>query len=318
MVKIRPMGAHDVDAVREVEAAAFAAWRQQFSGDGANPPRRTAGNVLACLGKDPEGCFVAEHDGRVVGIIFSRTWGGVGWFGTFAVLPEFQGQGIGKQLISASLDYLRRDPRRTIGLETMPESPNNLGLYLRMGFQTRLLTLLLERSLDRPASQTSLPRWSAAGSGTQERWLADLREATGQIEPGLDYSKEITTAARLGLGETLVLTEGDTAIGMSLVGLVSTREGPAGERAHVEVLALHPQCTGQQTFGLLLTDSEALAREHGRQALTVAVNARHAWAVGQLLERGYRVRRAMVRMVLQGTDDGPTTDACANLSRWAG
>jgi len=34
------------------------------------------------------------HSGRAIlriGFIFSRTWGGVGWFGTFAVLPEYQG-----------------------------------------------------------------------------------------------------------------------------------------------------------------------------------------------------------------------------------
>jgi ribosomal protein S18 acetylase RimI-like enzyme len=99
-----------------------------------------ATNVLTLRENDPEGCFVAEEEGRVVGLVFSRTWGGVGWFGTFAVLLKYQGRGIGKRLIAASLDYLRQDPGRVrvIGLETMPESPYSPGLYLRRGLQARL------------------------------------------------------------------------------------------------------------------------------------------------------------------------------------
>src|SRR3989337_728069 len=69
---------------------------------------------------------------QTVGYIFSRTWGGVGWFGSFGVRPEFQGRGIGKALLLPSLDYLGRAPR-IIGLETGLESPYNLGLYLRQG-----------------------------------------------------------------------------------------------------------------------------------------------------------------------------------------
>jgi len=319
MVAIRPMCEGDIDAVRQVDIAAFSAWWRQLTGDTTGRPQRTRTSVLACQEKDPEGCFVAEEEGRVVGLIFSRTWGSVGWFGTFAVLPEYQGRGIGKQLIAASLEYLRRDPNRVIGLETMPESPYNLGLYLQRGFQACLPTLLLSKDLEPSAEgNVDLPRWSRASAKTRERWLADLREVTGRIQPRLDYTKEIISTARNGLGETMVLADGARAIGMSVVWLVGSREGLGEERASTHILALHPVHTDEEAFRALLGASEALARARGKRKLTLPVNARHAWALERLLEWGYRVERAMVRMVLEGTDEGPSTDNCVNLSRWAG
>jgi hypothetical protein len=258
----------------------------------------------------------------VVGFIFSRTWGGVGWFGTFAVLPQYQGRGIGKRLIAASLEYLRQDPERVIGLETMPESPYNLGLYLRCGFQARSPTFLLSKELTQPAEANAdegvLPRWSSADAGTHKRWLVELRGATGHIQSRLDYSKEITSTARHRLGETLVVTDRVRAIGLSVVQLVSGWEGWGEDRAIVQALALHPDHTDDDTFRTLLDGTEALARGQDKHKLIVVVNARHTWALERLLKWGYRVDRLAVHMVLQGTDDVPRTDQCVNFSRWAG
>jgi ribosomal protein S18 acetylase RimI-like enzyme len=101
---------------------------------------------------------------EAVGFIFSRTWGKVGWFGTFSVLPKFQGQGIGQQLVAASINYLHESGVRVIGLETIPESPYNLnrGLYHKTGFRSRLLTFLLTKSLNDSIAKVELPCWSSA------------------------------------------------------------------------------------------------------------------------------------------------------------
>ncbi|HUV88416.1 MAG TPA: N-acetyltransferase [Anaerolineae bacterium] len=325
MITVRLMREEDADAIRDIDALAFWTWERQVKGETAQRYRRTRTNVLASLEKDPPGCFIAEEDARspygnrVVGFIFSRTWGGVGWFGTFAVLPEYQGHGIGQQLISASLEYLRQDPGRVMGLETMPESPYNLGLYLRRGFQARFPTLLLSKTLE-PCTmeETGLSHWSSADARTHERWLADLREATGRIQPRLDYSKEVISNARHGLGETLVLTDGAGAIGMSVVGLVSTIEGWSSERASVQVLALHPDYTEDDTLRAMLSATEALTRLHDKRVVTLPVNASHTWALERLLQWGYQIERMAVHMVLPGTDNGPVTDGYVNLARWAG
>jgi ribosomal protein S18 acetylase RimI-like enzyme len=319
MSKIRTMGEDDLERVIEIEAAAFGAWHRQTYGRESGIPPRTRTNVLSCLVKDPAGCFVAEEDDQVVGFILSRTWGSVSWFGTFSVLPEWQGQGTGKQLVAASLGYLRQQPGRVIGLSTMPESAYNLGLYLKMGFQMRHVTLLLRKSLEGPPEGSiALPRWSEATPATQERWLAGLLEASGRIHPGLDYSKEIVVTAQYEQGETVVLMEGDRAVGMAVVWLTSGREGWEARYGNTPVLALDPAHTDADRFRALLAGTESMIRAHGLGEIIVAVNAQHTWALEQLLRRDYRVERAMQRMVLAGTDSGPTVDEHVNLVRWAG
>jgi ribosomal protein S18 acetylase RimI-like enzyme len=319
MSNIRTMQEDDLDRVIETEAAAFGAWYRQTHGGEGDTPRRTRTNVRSCLAKDPMGCFVAKVDDQVIGFILSRTWGSVGWFGTFSVLPEWQGQGIGKQLVAASLGYLRQRPGRVIGLSTMPESPYNLGLYLKQGFQMRHLTLFLRKSLvGLPESRVELPRWSQASPATQERWLASLLEASGRIHPGLCYGKEIVVTAQYEQGETVILTEGSQAIGMAVVSLTSGRQGQEAKYGNTLVLALDPTHTDGDRFRALLAGTESMVRARGLEEIVVPVNARHTWALEQLLHWNYRVERAMVRLVLAGTDSGPAVDHHVNLVRWAG
>ncbi|MEJ2736452.1 MAG: GNAT family N-acetyltransferase [Anaerolineae bacterium] len=319
MRNVRTMQEHDLERVIEIEAAAFGAWYKQTYGREGGIPPRTQTNVRSCLAKDPAGCFVAEEEDQVVGFVLSRTWGSVGWFGTFSVLPEWQGQGIGKQLVAASLGYLRQRPGRVIGLSTMPESPYNLGLYLNLGFQIRRLTLFLRKSLPgSPERADPLPCWSQATPATRDGWLAGLREASDRIRPGLDYSKEILVSAQYGQGETVVLTERGQAVGMAVVWLTSGRQGLEATFGNTLVLALDPAHTDAGRFRALLAGTEAMVRARGLEEILLPVNARHTWALEQLLRWGYRVERAMVRMVLAGTDRGPAVDDQVNLVRWAG
>jgi GNAT superfamily N-acetyltransferase len=309
----------DLDAVRSVDAAAFTPWWRQLAGGQQALPPRTQANVKSLLEKDPQGCFVAEEDGHLLGLIFSRTWGSVGWSGTFAVLPQHQGQGIGTLLLQASLRYLRRDPHRVIGLETMPDSPSNLGLYLKQGFRLSLPTLLYKKRLDRePPGDDDLERWSRADDATRRAWLRDLREVTNGIRPGLDYIKEITATDRHGFGETLVLTDSDRAVGFISILLMASREGSGGDTASVQVAALDPARTDKDSLRRLLRAAEQQACAHELAELVVPVNARFSWAVDQLLDAGYRVGRLSARMVLAGTEPHPPDPLCVNLSRWAG
>jgi ribosomal protein S18 acetylase RimI-like enzyme len=316
---IRKMSEQDIDRVRPVEAAGFGAWWRQLKGETAVLPMRTRSNLLTCLEKDPEGSFVAEDDGRVVGFIFSRTWGKVGWFGAFAVQPEYQGKGIGKALITASLEYLSSAQLSVIGLETMPELAYNLGLYLRQGFQARYPTLLLTRRLVGVSEgRAVLQHWSSTGKDKRQLWIADLLDVAASLPPGFDYSKEILVTQQYAQGETLLLMDGNQVIGMSIVLLASQREDWDAELASVYVLAIHPAYTNAASFEALIRGSESFAYANGKQNLAVWVNARYAWALKQLLGMGYRVERAMQRMVLEGLSEGSQDEGLVNLNRWAG
>ena len=300
MADVRLMREDDADAVRELDADAFFVWEKQVKGERALRYLRTRDNILLCREHDPQGCFVAEEEGRTVGFIFSRTWGGVGWFGTFGVLPQYQGRGIGRELIAASMEYLRKDPSRVIGLETMAESPYNLGLYLRLGFEIRPATVMLSRNLQNAdVAHEGLLLWSTADSESRSRWLADLRTATAGVVPGLDYTKEIVSTDRRALGETLVMVANGVAVGMSTVWTVSACEEWGHDRASIKALVLHPDHTTGASLSALMGASEDLGRLRGKTTLSVALSARHAWALKQLLDRGYRVRGMAVRMTVR-------------------
>lgn len=200
MVSIRKISPGDIDIVRHIEAAAFGAGLRRLPDETASLPLRTRINALSRLEKDPEGCFLAEDNGKVLGFIYSRTWGRVGWFGTFAVLPEYQGQGIGKELINASLEYLLLQGCRVIGIETMPESAYNIGLYLGRGFKPRYLTIQLSKHLGKGIQVAELPRWSQADAHSRERWLNELQHAMLQMPPGFDYTREITFTEQFEVG----------------------------------------------------------------------------------------------------------------------
>jgi ribosomal protein S18 acetylase RimI-like enzyme len=318
-VLIRPMTPDDADDVREIEARAFGAgWARQH-GAAAPRPTRTRLNVLARLEKDPDGCFVAAVGDRPVGYIFSRTWAGVGWFGSFGVLPESQGQGIGRALLAPSLDYLRRDPRRIVGLETGIDEPANLGLYLRQGFEARMPSLGMGADLGlEPHPLQGLARWSDGDLEARNRWAAELAEATDEILPGLDYYKEIESTARNALGETILFQSGGRALGLSVVHLASPYEAWGDETAIVVALTLHPGATDESSFRVLTSESMAFARAHGKSHLTLSLCSAHAWAVDRLLSWGFQIERAGAFMALKGQEVGLGTDRKVDLSRWAG
>jgi putative acetyltransferase len=103
---VRPETSRDFAAIREVNVEAFK--DHPFSEQTEHlivEALRAAGALEISL--------VAEVDGRVVGhVAFSRASVGdasSGWYllGPIAVLPECQGQGVGRSLIEAGLDGLR-------------------------------------------------------------------------------------------------------------------------------------------------------------------------------------------------------------------
>jgi ribosomal protein S18 acetylase RimI-like enzyme len=63
--------------------------------------------------KGTDACFVAEHEGRLVGFIVSYLLTGSfgiqrsAWIPTFGVDPDFMGHGIGKKLAEAVFNYYK-------------------------------------------------------------------------------------------------------------------------------------------------------------------------------------------------------------------
>ncbi|MGH7605830.1 MAG: GNAT family N-acetyltransferase, partial [Gemmatimonadales bacterium] len=130
-----------------------------------------------------------------------------GWMGPLAVRPDRQGAGVGKTIVRSATDWLIEQGVTTLGLETMPRTPENIGFYARLGFAPGYLTVTLTNEIatrGQPAPVLLSRRPAAA----KDEAVAAVRRLVDALLPGIDFSREILLTAELGLGDTS-LVEGD-------------------------------------------------------------------------------------------------------------
>lgn len=80
----------------------------------------------------PEGCFIAEKNGKDVGIVVTTDYGEIAWIGNLVVLPSHRGEGIGTELMRQAINYLKSTGTQSIRLDGVPQA---IPLYRRLGFK---------------------------------------------------------------------------------------------------------------------------------------------------------------------------------------
>lgn len=88
---------------------------------------------LAAKARD-ETLFLAVDGAQVVGCLFAKPLGDALYVGKFAVEPELQGRGIGRQLMGAAEGLARRLGLPALELETRIELTENHQTFAAMGF----------------------------------------------------------------------------------------------------------------------------------------------------------------------------------------
>lgn len=88
-------------------------------------------DIERLLALAPEGCFAAEVDGRVVGMLTTTAYGDVAYLGTVVVDPAHRGRGIGKAMMRAALDHLESTGVETVRLNAYPDV---IPFYEALGF----------------------------------------------------------------------------------------------------------------------------------------------------------------------------------------
>ncbi len=323
---LRTMTELDLPAVAELEAGVFTDWYRIYRREPEPLSERTVEALRYAISLDPDGNLVAvADDGAMVGFILARTWGKVGWFGTFGVPTQFQGLGIGTALVNRAVDYLEQKAD-IIGLETMPESGANIGLYTKLGFVATYPTHILELPLIREAERFSNPRveetiaWETLGSSGRRRALREMREISDSILSGLDYSGEVEAIHAHGFGRTLLSRgAGDRLDGFVILRSTSIRRENISGRAYIHALAVRPGADGPAVLDDLVRQVWASCVSLGLARVAAGLSGRYQSALLPLLERGFRVMRAGIRMVrLPVSEEVFSASDAIHLSRWAG
>jgi GNAT superfamily N-acetyltransferase len=107
-----------------------------------------------------------------------------GWMGPLAVHPDYQGQGIGKMIVSSGVEWLKKKGAKVIGLETMPRTMDNVGFYSSLGFMPGHLTVTVTLEAARAGIQ-AVPL-SSLNPHERELALRQCRALIEQLAPGYD------------------------------------------------------------------------------------------------------------------------------------
>ena len=141
---IRPVREEDAEAIVAMTAEVFGPfcidkWIEDMLG-----PAGTAGwvqikgqAVLHELRENPQGCFVAEVDGRVSGYVTTvvNALASRGVIANLAVMQRAQGRGIGRKLLERALEHFRRLGLAQAKIETLACNQVGRHLYPSLGFR---------------------------------------------------------------------------------------------------------------------------------------------------------------------------------------
>jgi GNAT superfamily N-acetyltransferase len=271
------------------------------------------------LGQCPDGCFVFEESGQIRGAAFCHLWGKTGWFGPLAVVPERHHLGLGKQLLAACIDYLKRSGCTTIGLETNPRSSRNLGFYGKFGFIPAALSVDMIKAV--PTATVSLqnhPHQTFYYSKLSKDDKSEFRLHVGNLMQLLglatDYSNLIDAVDSYKVGETLLFIRKNTPVGFAVMQTRPSLAEEQNEFLRMIAFAAHPQ-TPDPYIPYFLADLMAFAQTTSLDRILLRVPVYSSRLYKLLPANQYRVVGSDLRMTLEGFAEKPDI-ASLHINRW--
>jgi hypothetical protein len=232
-----------------------------------------------------------------------------GWMGPLAVRTEYQGSGIGKEVVEQGIAWLKREGATVIGLETMPRTMDNIGFYSALGFIPGRLTITL--TLDAAAADRGPELLGRLGVRDREDALAEARTLVDRLAPGYDFTRELELTESLALGDTVLVRDGDRLVGLALCHTAPLVEGRTREELRVLKLALADDAALDAMLGALCD----FAKRSGTRRFAVRVQGEYPGMYRTMVTAGARVRWTDLRMALGGFEER-RADRGVVLSNW--
>jgi GNAT superfamily N-acetyltransferase len=312
-MKIIKMTKKHIPEVIDLLDESFQASRLKRKGKIREKRERDPKGLIVYLEKDPNGAYVAVDKRKVVGAIFSHTYGKLGWIGTFGVLTEYQGKNIGKELMQKSIDYLDKEKNVIkLGLETMVDSSVNIGLYSKLGFKPAFLTIRLYRDIvidntkskqfEELIEKKNLQINFFSQKENKEDVYARCGWLASKIENGLDYRSEIEITDENDFGEIILLEHDGFVIAYAICRTQQRSLNIEEESLNVRVILIDPAQKDQELLDILLFACEKFGFENNRTNIRIAINSSYWLTYEYLLRAGFRVRGSLLRMIKYSED----------------
>ena len=116
--------------------AVFELW-MNTSNMGLNNVDDSEAGIARFLSRNPDTCFTAETDGKIVGAIMAGNDGRRGYIYHTAVHPDYRKQGIGTTLVDAALDALKQIGITKVALVVFRRNEDGNAFWEKQGFTER-------------------------------------------------------------------------------------------------------------------------------------------------------------------------------------
>ena len=114
----------------------YSLW-QSCTGMGLNDVDDTLEGITKFLNRNPDTCFVAEMNGQITGVILAGNDGRRGYIYHTSVHPSYQGNGIGKALVTAVENALKNLGINKTALVVFNRNIKGNAFWEKMGYTLR-------------------------------------------------------------------------------------------------------------------------------------------------------------------------------------
>ena len=106
-------------------------------GMGLNDVDDSENGIAKFLERNPDTCFVAERDNKIIGVIMVGTDGRRGYIYHTAVHPSCRNQGIGSRLVETAMDALKQLGISKVALVVFERNKSGNAFWEKQGFTVR-------------------------------------------------------------------------------------------------------------------------------------------------------------------------------------
>jgi ribosomal protein S18 acetylase RimI-like enzyme len=204
-------------------------------GFGAMATSRPPHFQLFSLEDDPDGLWVAEDAGQIVGFAFSWVSGGLWFLAELFVAPSHQGHGVGNELLKRTLNHAQKAGATNKALITFTFNTVSQGLYIRHGMFPRLPVYNLSVTREVLKSRVRGQQLRCVPLEDTASHLLDLDRIDARAL-GLSRKKHHRYLIKDGATKGFILYAGNDGVGYAYVG----SNGHIGPLAVAERHAIGP------------------------------------------------------------------------------
>jgi GNAT superfamily N-acetyltransferase len=238
---------------------------------------------LLSLKDDPDGLWVAEDDGEMVGFAWSWVCGDLWFLAQLFISPARQGSGIGNELIKRTWEPAKDKGATNKALITFTFNTVSQGLYLRHGMFPRFPIYFFSVASDRLKARLKGPQFRCV---ELEETSSHLHCLAGIDAQALGVSREKHHRYLINDPSTkgVLLYRGDICVGYAYVA-----DGHIGPMAVAR----------SEELGLAFKTALAIAGDSGTTQVTAFLSGPCEAALNAAVETGMRITLPMVLMSSQ-------------------